>query len=289
MSKIDLHCHSTASDGTLKPRELVERAVELGLTHLALTDHDCVAGFAEAREAAASRLQVIPGAELSALWEGNQIHVVGLFIGLEHPELKTFLEGQLKLRIQRAEEIGSRLEKLGFADAYARTLSLSGSDTVVTRGNYARFIVAQGKAVTVDEAFNTYLKKGRKAYVRTQWPELGSVVEVILHSGGVPVLAHPLRYDLTNSKLRRLVQDFKSAGGRALEVASCQQRPCDREYLSRLAVQYELKASVGSDFHTPQQWRELGYNLDLPATVVPVWQCPEAAEYQFMTEESLEQ
>ena len=284
MSKIDLHCHSNASDGSLSPAELIERACQLGLTHLALTDHDCIEGYSEAYAAAAGRLELIPGAELSALWEGNQIHVVGLFLQLDSQVLREFLQGQLRLRIQRAEEIGAKLEKLGFTDAYERTRAMSRADTVVTRGNYARFIVNEGKAVTTDEAFNTYLKKGKKAYVSTCWPELKIVVEAIKASGGVAVLAHPLRYDLTNSKLRRLIKTFKESGGEAMEVASCQQRPVDRDFLGKLSLQYELLASVGSDFHIPQQWRELGYNLDLPSEVVPIWNCPQAQKYRFNAE-----
>lgn len=281
MSAIDLHSHSNASDGALTPGELVERACARGLKFLALTDHDTLSGIPAAKEAAAGKLVLIPGIELSTTWEDHQIHVAGLFIDPECPELKELISAQRQRRIERAEQIGRRLESLGFKDARARTRQMAGEGAVITRGNYARFIFAEGKARSVDDAFNSYLKRGRKAYVITRWIDIAMAVEIIHRAGGAAVLAHPRRYLLSNGKLRALIKYFKDSGGDALEVASSQQRPCDRAYLADLCLRYGLLASAGSDFHNPGGWRDLGLNLDLPAKVHPVWELAVAQGYGF--------
>lgn len=264
MSIIDLHSHSTASDGALTPTQLVERAKERHLKVLALTDHDCVAGIAEATAAAGTDLQLVPGIEVSSTWRNFQIHVAGLFVQPDSEAMRKLVAEQRVKRIERAEQIGQKLEQLGFADAYERTKAQAGPGAVITRGNYARFIVSEGKATTTDEAFNTYLKKGKKAYVSTQWRSVPEAVQSILLSGGIPVLAHPRRYIMTNTKLRELMSEFKAAGGVAIEVCSAQQSPNDRLYLADLCERFDFLASVGSDFHQPGLWRELGKNLDLP-------------------------
>ncbi len=276
----DLHSHSTASDGALKPEELVSRAAARGLTHLALTDHDNASGGAQAQKAAgALGVTLIPGAEISTTWNNAEIHIVGLFLDLSTPALQQFFKGQLERRQERAEEIGRRLERQGFEHAYERTKAMAREGAVITRGNYARYIASTGRAQSTDDAFNTYLKKGRSAYVSTLWPDIAEACAVIARAGGVSVLAHPRRYDFTNSKLRRLITYFVSCGGRAMEVASCQQRPCDREFLAKLSVEYALKASLGSDLHQPSPWRDLGLSLLLPPECSAVWTCPEAETY----------
>ncbi len=280
ISPIDLHSHSKASDGALSPTELVERARDRGVRILALTDHDTVGGIAEASDAA-SRLGVtlVPGCEISTTWLNRQIHVVGLFLNTGDPGLASFLEGQRQRRIERAEAIGRKLERQGFRDAYRRCAERADSGANITRGNYARFIFEEGRAQSIDDAFNAYLKKGRSCYVSTRWVDIREAVDAIHGAGGVAVLAHPRRYDLTNTKLRELIAYFRQCGGEAMEVASCQQRPCDRDFLADLAGDSGLLASVGSDFHQASPWRDLGHNLKLPEGTRPVWECPVALEF----------
>ncbi len=271
-SKIDLHCHSTASDGALSPAALIKRAHEKGITHLALTDHDCILGLDEAKKAAEGVLTFINGVELSSLWRDNQIHVTGLYIDRNSPTLLSYLEKVRSLRVERAMEIGRKLEKQGFLHAYEECCAMSKEGASITRGNYARYIVAKGRAQSADEAFNIYLKKGRSCYVKTNWPDLCEVVRVILDASGIPVLAHPKRYDFTNTKLRELLADFKNCGGMGMEVSSCQMKPSDRDYLARLCLEYGFLASVGSDFHHEGQYLELGYNLVVDESLPKVWE-----------------
>ncbi|SRR5574344_181329 len=280
-SKIDLHSHSTASDGSLTPTQLVQRAIDRGLTHLALTDHDAVIGVNEAINAAGDKLNLIPGAELSATWNNNQIHIVGLYLDINNSELQKYLEGQRILRIQRAEEIGFKLEKQGFINPYEECKKRAGADASITRGNYARYIVEMGRASDNDEAFSVYLKKGKSCYVKTNWPDIKVAVDAIHAAGGVSVLAHPRRYDLTNTKLRELMEYFKSCGGMGIEVSSSQMRPSDRDYLASLCEKYDFVASLGSDFHSLGQYRELGLNLMLPENLKKVWEVEQALKYNF--------
>ena len=280
-SKIDLHCHSKASDGALSPEDLVLRAHSLGITHLALTDHDTCSGIEKAQLAAFGKLELIPGAELSATWNGYQIHIAGLFLDYKDPAFIAYTDGQKILRDQRSQEISDKLERLGFRDMLAKALMRAGAGASITRGNYARLIVEEGRASSADEAFNVYLRKGKKAYVATKWPDVKVAVEAIHAAKGVAVLAHPKRYEMTNMKLRALMDYFKDVGGDGIEVAYCQQRPQEREYLATLARFYAFKASMGSDFHALGTYRDLGMELKLPEDLDPVWEMEEALPYHF--------
>lgn len=280
ISPIDLHSHSKASDGALSPSELVGRAKARGVAMLALTDHDTVGGVEQAREAAAGLgITLVPGCEISTTWLNRQIHVVGLFLDTSNAGLADFLEGQRQRRVERAQAIGRKLERQGFKNAYQRCLERADDGANITRGNYARFIFEEGRAQSIDDAFNSYLKKGRSCYVSTRWVDIREAVQAIHGASGVAVLAHPRRYDLTNTKLRELIAYFKECGGEAMEVASCQQRPCDRDFLAELAADNGLLASQGSDFHQASPWRDLGHNLKLPEGLAPVWECPRALEF----------
>lgn len=280
-SKIDLHSHSTSSDGAFTPEALVQRAVSRGLTHLALTDHDTVLGIGRARKEAEGKLNLIPGAELSATWNNEQIHIAALFIDKDCQAMQDYLNGQRVLRIQRAQEIGAKLDKLGFSNSYNECVKRAGEGASITRGNYARYIVEMGRAQNCEDAFEYYLKKGKCCYVKTNWPDISVAVDAILNSGGVPVLAHPKRYSLTNTKLRSLMEYFKECGGMGIEVASSQQKPSDRDYLCQLCKKYDFLASLGSDFHNIGPYRELGLNLSIPDDLKKVWQTPQAEPYNF--------
>ena len=318
VSNIDFHCHTNASDGGLSPSELIDRAYGRGLNAVAITDHDLTAGVADAVQRAAllnakllngdadapvetyikenaevngvdngelhrapseRTLIVIPGVEFSTTWYDEQIHIVGLGIDPNNDSLKE-LEAKLKVaRTQRAVAIGEKLKRLGFDRPYERCCEQAREGASITRGNYARLIFQDGKAKSVDDAFHKFLRRGQDAYVKSVWGPIEETVEVIKAAGGIAVLAHPRRYKISNMRLRKLVYEFKKAGGEAIEVSSSQQRQLDRDYLVQLCHKYEMLASLGSDFHNEGFHRDLGQNIDLPSDVTPVWHSPILERY----------
>ena len=270
----DLHSHTTASDGCLTPEALVHRAVEMRVGTLAITDHDTTAAIAPAREEISRSglaLNLIPGVEISTVWENHEIHIVGLNIDITHPLMCEFLAQQTERRNQRAQLIAERLEKAQIPGALegAQRLAQGGA---VTRGHFARFLVECGKASSMADVFKKYLARGKTGYVPPQWCTIEQAIDVIHHSGGKAVLAHPGRYNLSAKWLKRLVAHFAEHHGDAMEVAQCQQSPNERTQLATLACQHHLWASQGSDFHQPCPWIELGRKLWLPAGVEGVWQ-----------------
>ncbi|EFH5759722.1 5'-3' exoribonuclease [Escherichia coli] len=270
----DLHSHTTASDGGLTPEALVHRAVEMRVGTLAITDHDTTAAIAPAREEISRSglaLNLIPGVEISTVWENHEIHIVGLNIDITHPLMCEFLAQQTERRNQRAQLIAERLEKAQIPGALegAQRLAQGGA---VTRGHFARFLVECGKASSMADVFKKYLARGKTGYVPPQWCTIEQAIDVIHHSGGKAVLAHPGRYNLSAKWLKRLVAHFAEHDGDAMEVAQCQQSPNERTQLATLARQHHLWASQGSDFHQPCPWIELGRKLWLPAGVEGVWQ-----------------
>ncbi|HEC3633875.1 TPA: 5'-3' exoribonuclease [Escherichia coli] len=270
----DLHSHTTASDGCLTPEALVHRAVEMRVGTLAITDHDTTAAIAPAREEISRSglaLNLIPGVEISTVWENHEIHIVGLNIDITHPLMCEFLAQQTERRNQRAQLIAERLEKAQIPGALesAQRLAQGGA---VTRGHFARFLVECGKASSMADVFKKYLARGKTGYVPPQWCTIEQSIDVIHHSGGKAVLAHPGRYNLSAKWLKRLVVHFAEHHGDAMEVAQCQQSPNERTQLATLARQHHLWASQGSDFHQPCPWIELGRKLWLPAGVEGVWQ-----------------
>ncbi|MDL7457284.1 RNase AM [Escherichia coli] len=270
----DLHSHTTASDGCLTPEALVHRAVEMRVGTLAITDHDTTAAIAPAREEISRSglaLNLIPGVEISTVWENHEIHIVGLNIDITHPLMCEFLAQQTERRNQRAQLIAERLEKAQIPGALegAQQLAQGGA---VTRGHFARFLVECGKASSMADVFKKYLARGKTGYVPPQWCTIEQAIDVIHHSGGKAVLAHPGRYNLSAKWLKRLVAHFAEHHGDAMEVAQCQQSPNERTQLATLARQHHLWASQRSDFHQPCPWIELGRKLWLPAGVEGVWQ-----------------
>ncbi|EJJ0546211.1 PHP domain-containing protein [Cronobacter sakazakii] len=269
----DLHSHTTASDGLLTPEQLVHRAVEMGIHTLAITDHDTTAGLPAAHEEIARAglaLRLIDGVEISTLWENHEIHIVGLGIDITHPEMVAFLDGQAQRRTRRAEMIAERLEKARIPGALEAAKRLADGG-VVTRGHFARFLIEDGRATNMANVFKHYLARGKTGYVPPQWCTIEQAIDVIHHSGGQAVIAHPGRYQLSAKWLKRLLNQFAAAGGDAMEVAQCQQAPNERNQLASYAGQFGLLASQGSDFHQPCPWIELGRRLRLPAGLTPVW------------------
>ncbi|HEY7885858.1 MAG TPA: PHP domain-containing protein [Cellvibrionaceae bacterium] len=270
---VDLHTHSNYSDGILSPRALMSRAKSLGVDIIALTDHDTVAGIAEAEQAAGELgLTLVPGIELSSRWGKVGVHIVGLNIDCQHPALVAAIEYQQHARRERNSEIAVRLEKLGLVNVLAEAEILAGDGGQLGRPHFAQLLIAEGRARDMNQAFKKYLGAGKRADVAVEWLSMEALVTAIHQAGGLAVLAHPAKYNLTRTKLRALVSGFAEAGGDALEVISGQQPAGLAADLSRLAADYELSCSCGSDFHHPERlWQELGRFEALPAPARLVW------------------
>lgn len=271
--RIDLHSHSNCSDGLLSPPELVARAVEKEVDVLALTDHDSIDGIALAQAAIEENnlpLYLVPGVEISCTWDAIEVHVVGLDVDTGNAELHALLARQEQARTERGLELGHRLEKNKIPGCYEGALALAGNG-MLTRSHFARYLVEQKHCKNMQNAFDRFLARGARAYVPHQWASIAEVVAVIHAAGGKAVLAHPGRYKLSAKWLKRLLVLFKEAGGDAIEVSLCQQSPQERSTLGQYCRDYGLMASVGSDFHAPLPWVELGKNLWLPKDVDPVW------------------
>jgi hypothetical protein len=269
---IDLHTHSTFSDGALCPAELAARAAAAGVEVLALTDHDTVAGIEEAAHAArALGLVLVPGVEISAAWRAQTLHVLGLWIDPDAAELRAALLAQGERRRVRMRKMCARLTKAGLPGA-ALLAEVEAHPGLPTRTHLAHALVAGGHVGRTDEAFRKYLKSGKSAHVPADWPGLETVVGWIRAAGGVAALAHPARYQLSAGARRRLLADFLAAGGTALEVVSGGNGLQHTGAVAALAVKYGFMGSVGSDFHDPElTWNPLGRSLKLPDGVIPVW------------------
>ncbi|WKS96473.1 PHP domain-containing protein [Gallibacterium anatis] len=269
-TKIDLHSHSNASDGVLSPTALISRAKEQGIEVLALTDHDTVDGIAEAKTAAQQQqITLISGVEISTVWQSKTIHIVGLDFDETHPAMTELLQRQAQLRYARAVEIGERFKKFGLENAFAEAQALTSGE--VTRAHYARYLVNIGMVNNEGQAFKRYLSQGKPCYVKANWCDIPTAIEVIHQAGGIAVVAHPMRYQMTNNKIRTLIEDFQQWGGDAVEIAGGvdhNQQKMLIQWLDKLS----LSASVGSDFHYPCGWIELGKNLTIPENVKTVWQ-----------------
>ncbi|KPQ20550.1 PHP domain-containing protein [Halomonas sp. HL-93] len=279
---VDLHMHSTASDGALTPTELVTLCAERGLTHMALTDHDTMDGVSEAGQAAASAgICMLPGCELSTRWQSINIHMVALMPGGLQGPLVDGLIHQREARIKRAEVIAERLEKAGLADALDKAREQAGSDRPLGRPDFARALVADGMVADWASAFKRYLGSGKKGDVKAHWPEISDAVGWVVASGGVAVLAHPLRHGLTRRKRGLLMDTFQAAGGQAVELVSGQQNPDSTRDLARQLVERDLYASMGSDFHFPGSHAAPGSMSLIPRTAAPpIWQHPRLRHLQ---------
>jgi len=269
---IDLHCHSTASDGALSPSALLERASERGVSHLALTDHDTIAGLAEAGRAARQLgIVLVPGVELSCLWKSRTIHVVGLDFDPGDTGFLGALARQNENRWARARMIADRLDRLGVDGLLDKATAAAGGD-VPGRPHFAEVLVGEGVVGNAAQAFKRYLGSGKAGDVKAYWPELPEVVRWINEAGGIAVLAHPRKYQLTATKLRELTADFRRAGGQAIEVSTSGQSSGDLGFLAELCRKEQLLASQGSDFHFPgAPWCELGRIMKMPDGLEPVW------------------
>lgn len=285
---IDFHTHSTASDGALDPITLVQRAADRGIDAFAITDHDTVAGYRLARSRFVGGEGVpalVPGVELSCRWSGTTIHVVGLGMDIDHPALVAGLCRLDKARLERGGKIAERLARRGMPGALDGALAVAG-DSQLGRPHFAQWMVAQGHVESANEAFDRYLGQGKIGDVKAFWPELAEATGWIVDSGGVAIVAHPLKYRYTRTKLRRLLVDFQAAGGQAMElVCGPGHKAEQRQQLERLASELELSVSAGSDFHRDGPYApELGVELRHLAGFPGVWEMPELALPAAMTE-----
>ncbi len=271
--KFDLHCHSTASDGALSPTKVVQRAKQQGVTSLSLTDHDTINGLEEAAKMAqSSDINFIPGIEISTTWENKCFHIVGLNIDPTNTCLISGIQKLQNLRTERAKKISQKLEKKRVPNAYEAVLKAANGG-MITRSHFADYLYSEHYVSTRQQAFDRYLGKGKSAFVSTIWADLPKAIDWINQSGGVAVIAHPLRYKLTASWLNRFLSSFKEIGGQGIEVVTGRSSPEEIRRTLQYAKQYELAASVGSDFHTPDnQWVELGRLAPLPDSIKPVWE-----------------
>lgn len=273
MLNIDLHCHSNISDGVLTPAQLVERAAMRGVEILALTDHDDIAGLAEAQQMAETKsITFINGVEISVSWRSRTLHIIGLDIDPTYAPLVEGLEGIRTGRAQRAKNIAVELQKIGIQGSLEGAYAHVGKRGLIGRTHFARFLVEQGYAKDVKSVFKKYLVKGKPGYTAHEWATLSDAVNWIRNSGGQAVIAHPARYDLGKNVLNDLLDDFCALGGSGLEVVTSSHTPEQMKHFAQHAKNRNLLASCGSDFHGPgESYFDLGRLPEFPHGCTPVW------------------
>lgn len=273
MPKIDLHSHSTISDGSYTPAELVTYAASQGVEIMALTDHDDVGGLDQARVVAEDLgMSLINGVEISVTWNKRTIHIVGLRVDPTYPELLAGLENIRAGRLTRAAAIAAELDKAGISGSLEGSMAYA-KERIISRTHFARFLVAQGHAKDVKTVFKKFLVKGKPGHVSHQWADMSEAIGWIRRSGGVAVLAHPGRYDIGKTTMHGLFAAFKEAGGVAVEVVSGSHTVDQYRIFAEYARLYELQASAGSDYHGPtHNFFDMGRLPPLPSGCVPVWQ-----------------
>lgn len=270
----DLHCHSVVSDGTLTPEALAERAKANGVELWALTDHDEIGG--QHRAAAAAKAQgmlYLTGTEISVTFAGQTVHIVGLGFDADNPDIQQGLRNTRGGREQRAMEMSDSLAKVGIKGAYEGALKFVGNPELISRTHFARFLVETGVCRETPEVFRKYLTEGKPGYVPHRWANLRDAVTWITEAQGVAVIAHPGRYKFTPNEEYALFTEFKSHGGRGVEVVTGSHTP--QEYLkyAETAKEFGLAASRGSDFHSPDESHtDLGTLPFLPGELTPVWE-----------------
>lgn len=275
---VDFHTHSLASDGALTPQELVRRAKAAGVRQFALTDHDTTAGYLSVRHTSeANEVGLISGVELSCRWATTTVHVVGLNFDADASQIIAVVEQLTQAREERAKKIAMRLAGVGIDGALEGAKAVA-NESQIGRPHFATWMVEAGAVNSVTEAFDKYLGAGKIGDVKMFWPPLSDVVQAITQAGGVAILAHPLKYRLTGMKLRALINDFKAAGGGAIEVLNGRQPETDLKRLSQLAEGNGLMCSVGSDFHRDFEYGpKLGIDVERLPDAVYVWDALEVS------------
>lgn len=281
MLNVDLHCHSTVSDGTLLPAEVAARAKANGVDVWALTDHDEVSGIAAARVAAlAAGLQFVAGVEISITWAGQTVHIVGLGVDETNPALLQGLHATRNGREQRGHAIAGQLAAVGIPDAFEGALRHVGNPDLISRTHFARYLVEAGVCCSSKEVFQKYLIEGKPGYVPHRWATLTQAMAWIQGAGGTAVIAHPGRYKYSPLEFGELFDEFKQLGGTAIEVVTGSHTVDQYDEYARVATRYGFLGSRGSDFHSPGESRvDLGALPPLPPQVKPVWHDWDLATY----------
>lgn len=280
MHGVDLHTHSNISDGTFSPQQLVEAAVEKLVHTLALTDHDTMDGLVLAEEAAKNHeIKIISGVEISSQWsrpatkKNYGVHIVAL--NMQNPEpLQKALNQQKKIRAERSKQICDLLVPLIGEDIYIDVLAkVDHIPDRVTRTHIAKTLVEKGIVTRAQQAFDKYIKEGKKAYVKFDGLSLEDTIQVIHESGGFAVLAHPTKYDLSATNIRYLIEIFAKFGGDAVELPPAIEPSSTRQMVDRMIAEYDLKVSIGSDFHGDHMpWIKLGNVPSLKPGQVGIWE-----------------
>ena len=270
----DLHCHSNVSDGTLAPEAVAQRAADNGVALWSLTDHDEVGGQHRAH-AAAARLGMgyLPGTEISVTFADKTVHIVGLGFDPDDAQLVQGLAATRNGRERRARDIAAELAKVGIPDAFEGALRYVGNPDLISRTHFARYIVEIGVCADPHEVFKRYLAEGKPGFVGHRWANLRDAVQWITQAGGIAVIAHPGRYDFTPNEEFALFSEFKAHGGRGVEVVTGSHTVAEYARYADMAIEFDLLASRGSDFHDPgESHTDLGSLPDLPGKVTPVWE-----------------
>lgn len=270
----DLHCHSVVSDGTLEPEALAERAAKNGVELWALTDHDEIGGQARAAAAAHSHgMAYLTGTEISVTFAHETVHIVGLGFDANDPAMQAGLAATRGGRGHRAQEISDGLAKVGIENAYEGSLKYVGNPDLISRTHFARFLVETGVCSNTHEVFRHYLTEGKPGYVPHRWASLGNAVRWITAAGGIAVIAHPGRYKFTANEEYALFSEFKTHGGRATEVVTGSHTTAEYLKYADMAKEFDLAASRGSDFHSPEESHtDLGSLPFLSGSLTPVWE-----------------
>lgn len=271
---VDLHCHSSASDGLLPAADVARRAAANGVEMLSLTDHDNLGGLADARQLAEETgMRFINGVEISIEWGGLQVHILGYNFAADDAVLNGGLESIRSGRLERARRMSLELEKIGIAGSFEGALRYAENPTLVSRAHFARYLVEIGVCKDVRSVFESYIVPGRPGYVDHRWVTLADAVGWIVGAGGIASVAHPGRYKFSRPEMRSLLEEFKSLGGQAVEVISGSHSAENVALFSRLAREFGFMASCGSDFHGPgESYVDLGKIAPLPSTLTPVWE-----------------
>lgn len=249
MQAIDLHVHSNHSDGTCTTKELVDLAIYKNLKAIALTDHDTTAGLEEIQEYAKDKnIEIIPGIELSTEYFGRDIHILGLYINPYNPKFQEHLVTFQESRITRNRKMCENLAEQGIDITYEDLMNTF-KGAVVTRAHYARYLFDKGYVKSMKEAFERYVGDHCKAFVPREKITPAQAVSLILEAGGIPVLAHPILYHLSDANLDKLVAELKEAGLMGIEAVYSTYAPSEERYVKRLAAKYDLLITGGSDFH----------------------------------------
>jgi predicted metal-dependent phosphoesterase TrpH len=271
---VDLHCHSVVSDGTLTPEALAARAKTNGVQLWALTDHDEIGGQARAMAAAkALDMKYLTGVEISITFAGKTVHIVGLGFDPNNTALVQGLRNTRGGRGERAKEMSEDLAKVGIQGAYEGALKFAGNHELISRTHFARFLVESGVCKDTSEVFRKYLTENKPGFVPHRWASLENAVNWITGASGVAVIAHPARYGFTANEEYALFTEFKNHGGRGVEVITGSHSSADALQYADTALEFNLAASRGSDFHSPDESHtDLGTLPWLPGQLTPVWE-----------------